>query len=131
MNKRDRRLLERLHGMLGSPNASEAESARQRLLELLARYRKNWNDLADLLKGAADSGTWEPAWDDSRSAEQSAGDAINAGLPEAAVKEPPDVLDLVPFILEEYLDLKPHEYIAAALWLLHSTSSSDLRFRRA
>lgn len=106
--------------MLGSPNASEAESARQRLLELLARYRKNWNDLADLLKGAADSGTWEPAWDDSRSAEQSAGDAINAGLPEAAVKEPPDVLDLVRFILEESLDLKPHEYIAAALWLLHT-----------
>jgi hypothetical protein len=63
MSKRDRRLLERLHGMLGSSNASEAESARQRLLELLAQYRKNWNDLTELLKGDADAGTWEPAWD--------------------------------------------------------------------
>ena len=88
MSKRDRRLLERLHGMLGSSNASEAESARQRLLELLARYRKNWNDLTELLKGDADAGTWEPAWDDNRSAEQTAGDAIDAGLPEEAAKEP-------------------------------------------
>jgi len=103
MSKRDRRLLERLHGMLGSSHASEAESARQRLLELLARYRKNWNDLTELLKGEADAGTWEPAWDDNRSAEQTAGDAIDAGLPEEAAKEP-NALELARFILEEYVD---------------------------
>ena len=119
MSKRDRRLLERLHGMLGSSNASEAESARQRLLELLARYRKNWNDLTELLKGDADAGTWEPAWDDNRSAEQTAGDAIDSGLPEEAAKEP-NALELARFILEEYVDLKPHEYITGALWVLHS-----------
>jgi hypothetical protein len=121
MSKRDRRLLERLHGMLGSTNASEAESARQRLLELLARYRKSWNDLTDLMKGGdASADTWEAAYDDNRSAEQTAGDAVDAGLPEAAVKEPPNVLELARFILQEYIDLKPHEYIAAALWVLHT-----------
>jgi hypothetical protein len=119
MSKRDRRLLERLHGMLGSSNASEAESARQRLLELLARYCKNWNDLTELLKGDADAGTWEPAWEDNRSAEQTAGDAIDAGLPEEAAKEP-NALELARFLLEEYVDLKPHEYITGALWVLHS-----------
>jgi len=121
MSKKDYRRLVQLHAMLGSSNAGEAESARQRILELLSRYRKNWSDLTNLLKGdaKADADTWAPAWDDNRSAEQHANDAVNAGLPEAAVKEP-NVLELVRFILEEYVDMKPHEYIAAALWTLHS-----------
>jgi Protein of unknown function (DUF3631) len=120
MNKRDQRLLERLHAMLGSANVSEAESARQKLLELLARYRKNWNDLTELLKGEGNAGTWQAAWDDDRSTNQTASDAAAVGLPEEAIKEPPNVLELARFILEEYLDLKPHEYIAAALWVLHT-----------
>ena len=72
-----------------------------------------------MLKDDADAGTWEPAWDDNRSAEQTAGDAIDAGLPEEAAKEP-NALELARFILEEYVDLKPHEYITGALWVLHS-----------
>ena len=44
--------------MFGSPNASEAENARQRLLEMLARYRKTWNDLTELMRGDADADTW-------------------------------------------------------------------------
>jgi len=47
---------------------------------LLARYRKTWNDLSELLSGG-NTGSWRPAWDDSASAEQHAGDAIKAGLP--------------------------------------------------
>jgi hypothetical protein len=122
MSKKDYKRLVQLHAMLGSGNASEAESARQRILELLSRYRKNWSDLTNLLKGdaKADADTWAPAWDDSRSAEQHAGDAVDAGLPKAAVKAPPNVLELVHFILGEYIDMKPHEHIAAALWVLHS-----------
>jgi Protein of unknown function (DUF3631) len=120
MSKKDYKRLVQLHAMLGSTNAGEAESARQRILELLARYRKNWSDLTNLLKGDANADTWAPAWDDSHSAEQHAGDAVNTGLPEAAVKDPPDALELARFILEGYVDMKPHEYIAAALWVLHT-----------
>jgi Protein of unknown function (DUF3631) len=122
MSKKDRKRLEQLFRMIGSPNAGEAENARRLILEMLPRYRKSWNDLTDLLKGgdAVADTSWEAAFDDERDAEQTAGDAVNAGLPEAAVKEPPNVLELVRFILEEYVDMKPHEYIAAALWVLHT-----------
>jgi Protein of unknown function (DUF3631) len=122
MSKKDHKRLVQLHGLLGSSNAGEAESARQRILELLARYRKTWNDLTELLKGDANADTdaWAPAWDDSYSAQQHAGDAVDVGLPAAALKDPPDVLELVRFILVEYVDMKPHEYVAAALWVLHT-----------
>jgi Protein of unknown function (DUF3631) len=120
MSKKDRKRLEQLFRMIGSSNAGEAENARRLIIEMLARYRKTWNDLADLMKGGdTATGTWEAAYDDDRSKEQQAGDAINAGLPEAAVKEP-NVLELTRFILEEYLDMKPHEHTAAALWVLYT-----------
>lgn len=116
MSGKDRKHLEKLHRLLGSTNVNEAENARRKLLEFLARYRKNWNDLTDLLKGTDDGSTWDA---DTRGTEQTAGDAVDAGLPEAAVKEP-NVLELVRFILEEYVDQKPHEHIAASLWVLHT-----------
>jgi hypothetical protein len=119
MSKKDLKRLEQLHRSMGSNNANEAENARQKILELLAKYRKSWNDLADLMKGGdAVADQWEA--DDGRSGERTAGDAADAGLPEAAVKEPPNMLELVHFILEEYVDMKPHEHIAAALWVLHT-----------
>src|ERR1700687_2781463 len=120
MSKKDRKRLEQLFRMIGSPNAGEAENARRLILEMLARYRKTWNDLTDLMRGDTNADTWGAAFDDDRSAEQHAGDAVDAGLPEAAVKEPPNVLEWVHFILEEYIDMKPREYIAAALWVLHT-----------
>jgi hypothetical protein len=122
MGNKDYKRLVQLHAMLGSPNAGEAENARQKILELLSRYRKNWNDLTSLLKGdaAANANTWTPAWGDSRSSEQRASDAADAGLPEAALKEPPNVLELVHFLLREYIDMKPHEHVATALWVLHT-----------
>ena len=120
MSRKDRKRLEQLHRMLGSANAHEAEIARRLILEMLARYRKSWNDLMDLMRGDASDDPWEATYDDNRSAAQTAGDAVDAGLPEAAVKEPPNVLELVHFILQEYIDMKPHEYVAAALWVLHS-----------
>ena len=120
MNKKERKRLEQLFRMVGSSNAGEAENARRLILEMLARYRKNWNDLTDLMKGDADAETWQAAYDDNRTAEQNAGDAVDAGLPEAAVKEPFNVLDLVRFILQNYVDMKPHEYVAATLWTVHT-----------
>ena len=112
--------LRHLFAMLGSSNINERETARRMIDELLARHRKNWNDLTELLQSGGASAEWRAAYDDNRGAEWRAGDAVDAGLPEAAVKEPPNVFDLVRFILDQHVDLKPHEYVAAALWVLHT-----------
>ena len=86
MSRKDRKRLELLFRMIGSSNAGEAENARRLILEMLARYRKNWNDLTDLMKDEAVADTWREAYGDNRSTDQHAGDAVDAGLPEAAVK---------------------------------------------
>jgi hypothetical protein len=72
MSKKDRKRLEQLFRMIGSPNAGEAENARRLILEMLARYRKTWNDLTDLMRGDTNADTWGAAFDDDRSAEQHA-----------------------------------------------------------
>jgi hypothetical protein len=77
MSKKDRKRLEQLFRMIGSPNAGEAENARRLILEMLARYRKTWNDLTDLMRGDTNADTWGAAFDDDRSAEQHAGDAVD------------------------------------------------------
>jgi Protein of unknown function (DUF3631) len=121
ISKQELKRLRQLFAMMGSSNVPERETARQKIDELLAKYRKTWNDLVELLQQAGDTADpWKPAWDDGDNAEQHAGNAVDAGLPEAAVKEPPNVLKLVHFILEQYVDMKPHEHVAAALWVLHT-----------
>src|SRR5260370_15227649 len=57
MSKKDRKRLEQLFRMIGSPNAGEAENARRLILEMLARYRKTWNDLTDLIRGDPNADT--------------------------------------------------------------------------
>src|ERR1700675_1088882 len=57
MSKKDRKRLEQLFRMIGSPNAGEAENARRLILEMLARYRKTWNDLTDLMRGDTNADT--------------------------------------------------------------------------
>jgi hypothetical protein len=84
---KDRRRLEQLFNMLGSANVNEREAARQKIDELLTKHRKTWNDVLDLLQSGG-SDQWTAAYDDDRSADQAAEDAVNAGLPEAAVKAP-------------------------------------------
>ena len=52
--------LRQLHAMLGSNNAQERETARVKIIELLARHRKSWNDLTELMSaGGADL---DPSW---------------------------------------------------------------------
>jgi hypothetical protein len=120
MNEKIRDRLRRLFAMMGSSNAAERETARQKIDELLARYRKNWNDLTELLQSSDNAGSWQAAWDDTRSAEQHAGDAIKAGLPAAALKDPPNALELVHRIIEIHIDAKPHERIAIAFWAMYT-----------
>jgi hypothetical protein len=116
-----RQKLQALFALMGSSNPSEQQAARQKIDELLAQHRKTWADLTELLKqpGAA-ADAWQAAWDDTKSDEQHAGDAINKGLPVEALKEPPNVLQLVHHILARHNGMQPHEHIAAALWVLHS-----------
>lgn len=85
---------------LGSSYPDERTKARRNIADLLARHRKNWNDLADEL-GASTPAAWTS---------------------NVAEDDPPKInpLALVEYLLREYVALKPHEYIAVALWALHS-----------
>jgi hypothetical protein len=110
--------LRQLFALMGSANTQEAEVARSKILELLARHRKTWNDLTELMAagGKSNDANWNVDADD---ADPTASDALNAGLSIKATKQP-DVLELVRFIVEEYVDMKPDEYVAVALWILLS-----------
>jgi hypothetical protein len=87
--------------MLGHANPGARDKARRRIADRLALHRKNWNDLSDALYGVA------PApW-------------LGPGATPDPVRVNP--LNLVIHLLEEYVDLRgPHEYIAVALWALHT-----------
>jgi hypothetical protein len=85
---------------LGSRDPDERANARRNFADLLARHRKSWNDLADVLCRNSYA-----AW------------ACNAsdGPPRA-----PNLLGLIYHLVQEYVMLQPHEYIAVALWALHT-----------
>jgi Protein of unknown function (DUF3631) len=85
---------------LGSGDEEERQSARRTIADLLARHRKTWNDLADALCSASGA-TW-------------------AG--HQATDDPPRVnpLTLVDHLLRDYLAMQEHEYVAGALWCLHT-----------
>jgi hypothetical protein len=85
---------------LGSSDPNERAEARRNMKELLARHRKNWNDLVDVL-GATSHEAW-------------ASDASDDP------PRDPDLLGLIHYLLEEYVALRPHEYIAVSLWTLHT-----------
>ena len=84
---------------LGLADEAGRIRARNKLADILARHRKSWNDLADVL--CSGSG---PSWASDQSV------------------DPPRVnpLALVNHLLREYLALQPHEYVAGALWTLHT-----------
>ena len=110
--------LRQLHAMLGSSNAHEREAAFAKIKELLAKHR---NDLTALMSAGGTPGGEDPdpSWGAAADDEPTAGDANRVGLPGTA-ETPPNVLELVRFILERFVDMKPHEYIAATLWVLHT-----------
>jgi hypothetical protein len=90
-----------VHALLDLGLADEAGRirARSKLADILARHRKSWNDLADVLCSGSGA-TWASGQSD----------------------DPPRVnpLALVDHLLHEYLALQPHEYVAVALWALHT-----------
>ena len=85
---------------LRSSDLDVRAEARRSIADLLARHRKNWNDLADVLC-ASSSAAWAS---------------------KAAADDPKSVnpLDLVHYLLEQYVALEPHQYVAVSLWALHT-----------
>ncbi len=104
--------LKKLHAILGSPNASEREAAYQKIDDLLRANRKSWNDLDELFGWAkAEPSEAEPKEDDDR---------VSQGPPPDAGSLRSELLDIIVHQLQDYIQLNPHEYIAVALWILHT-----------
>jgi hypothetical protein len=85
---------------LGSSDPDERANAWRNIADLLARHRKSWNDLVDVLCTAS-----HEAW---------ACDSPANDLPRV------NPLKLVHYLLAEYVALQPHQYVAVALWILHT-----------
>src|SRR5262249_33677446 len=87
--------LVRENSKLGSRDPKERNCAGSSIDNLLRRHRKNWNDLIAALTGANEPWACKPKPDD-----------------------PPRVnpLELVHFLLGEYVALEEHQLVAVALW---------------
>jgi hypothetical protein len=108
-----RKKLKALFALLGSTNAGEREAARSKIDEVLAKSKKNWNDLTELLVTGNAQG-----WHDD---EQHTVDA--AGSPDDR-SEHPAPLDLIRRILRRHLHLTEHQFVAVALWVAHTFAFS-------
>jgi hypothetical protein len=101
-----------LFALQGSSNAGERENAHRKLIELLHKHGKTWNDLpallheAELLEAEQAGGT-NPSPDPRDAQPVAPGTSVQA-------------LDLVRYLLEQYVELQAHEYIAVSLWVLHT-----------
>jgi hypothetical protein len=95
--------LRKLHALLGSDNAGEAENARRMIGEELARHKKSWNDLLELL---AAENTQHDDLDDEQA------DSADIGRPAP--------LDLIRHILQRHLHLTEHQFVALTLWIAHT-----------
>jgi Protein of unknown function (DUF3631) len=101
MNEADLRRLEKLHAMLGSQHKGERENARQRIIDLLTKHGKSWNDLLGLLSRLRAHAP-EPH-------------PPKTGMPH------PHPLDLIARLLERYVHLTDDaQRIALALWVAHT-----------
>ena len=106
IDRRARNRIRDLHAMVGSSNPGERESAIRKVDEWLGKHRKTWNDLPELLH------------DETRASEAQADPRdTSASEPESTTVTP---LDVVRYLLEDFLLLEPHEYIAVACWIVHT-----------
>src|SRR5262249_29716844 len=102
MDNATRERIRRLHALVGSSNEGESNNARRKLLELLAKYNKTWNDISELIK---------------EDVPEQAPKAHGTAAPRT--KFVPAVV-LVDHILRQYVGAKEHEYVGVALWTLHT-----------
>jgi hypothetical protein len=82
---------------------NEAANAFTALLRLLAKYGLGLGDIPQIQQ------------------RQREGEAVKAANAAAMSNQSePNAFDLVHYMLQSYVDLKPHEYVAATLWILHA-----------
>jgi hypothetical protein len=103
------RKIVQLHALIGSPNANEAEAARQKLTEVLVKHGLTWNDLPRILSAIQD-------------ADGRPGDRNTNAAPSPKTDAVPEfnVLDLLLGLLEKYISITSEERMAVALWILHA-----------
>ena len=106
INKKDLKRVCDLHARMGSNNEGERNAAWHKLDALLKRLGKTWNDLSELLR---DETTAASPQSDPR-------DAAPSEYPFDAYTP----AQTVHGILEKYVALEPHEYVAVALWIIHT-----------
>jgi Protein of unknown function (DUF3631) len=106
MDKKTLKRVRDLHArVMGGSTPQEREAAWKKLDDFLRKHGKTSNDLSELLQ--QEQGSAGPSHDPRDDVPASAGPDIN-------------VLDVVHHLLQDYVDMKPHEYIAVALWALHT-----------
>jgi hypothetical protein len=94
-----RERLAKLIALLGSPMAGERNSSRMKIITILAKHKRDWGDLVELLR-AADYADWPDQ--------------------EADLGAPVNLLDLLYHLIEGYAALEPHEITTVAAWILHT-----------
>jgi hypothetical protein len=92
--------LRKLHAMLGSDKQNERENAHAKIEALLAKHKKTWNDLLDLINSAA-------------------GDVPDTDVARDAPLAPPP-LELIYHFLQRYVQLDEHQLVAVTLWIAHT-----------
>ena len=93
LNLKTRNKLTKLLALLGSSNSAERENAWQKIDDILRKHKRSWSELTAILRSTA--------------------------APDPQPQMPPDVdldeskfspLDLITYILKQYLDMREHEY---------------------
>jgi hypothetical protein len=102
-----------LHSMVGSPNTKEAQTARDKLLELLTEHGLSWNDLPAIIAATA-------AADTSSSRAGAAASGAAAGSEDDLGIPGNDLLRLILALIEEHVAITAEECMAVALWLVHT-----------
>ena len=102
------RRLCQLHARTLGSNQQERETAYAKLLTLLEENKKTPNDVQGLLAEAVNISDVGDEADE------------RGGLTAGGDVEQANALQAIVMTLEAHCDLKPHEYIAVALWILHT-----------
>ena len=101
MNLKTLRRLAKLVAMLGTANEHERSNVWDRINKILQQHKKSWAEVPELLRSVAPDEDEPPIADDL--------DGSGIGP-----------LDLVTHILRKYAQLQEHEYLAVALWIIHT-----------
>src|ERR1700686_4940369 len=93
--------LKKLFAMLGQDNDGEFDNARQKVSDLLAGPQRTWEAFVDSLFSVPSN-----SWSEWHTDTASSGD-INP-------------LDVVHHLLQRYVELTAHQFVAVSLWIMHT-----------